>query len=62
MPIILLASIAGAAVGLTLVLLFKRSRQQPMAFGPFLAAAAWFVMLLGQEAPGSLLIKDWAGF
>jgi len=62
MPIILLASIAGAAVGLTLVLLFKRSRQQPMAFGPFLAAAAWFVMLLGQEAQGSLLIKDWAGF
>jgi leader peptidase (prepilin peptidase)/N-methyltransferase len=62
MPIILLASIAGAAVGLTLVFFFKRSGQQPIAFGPFLAAAAWFVMLIGRGAPDSLLIKEWAGF
>ncbi len=62
MPIILLASIAGAAVGLTLVFFFKRSREQPLAFGPFLAAAGWWVMLLGQTAPSSLLIKEWAGF
>jgi leader peptidase (prepilin peptidase)/N-methyltransferase len=48
MPIILLASIAGAAVGLTLVFFFKRSGQQPIAFGPFLAAAAWFVMLMDE--------------
>jgi len=62
MPIILLASIAGAVVGLTLVFFFKRSREQPLAFGPFLAAAGVFVMLVGQNAPGGLLIKDWTGF
>jgi leader peptidase (prepilin peptidase)/N-methyltransferase len=62
MPIILLASIAGAAVGLALVFFFARSREQPLAFGPFLAAAGWLVMLLGEGVPGSLLIKDWTGF
>ncbi|MEY2625967.1 MAG: prepilin peptidase [Gammaproteobacteria bacterium] len=62
MPILLLASIAGAAVGLVLVLFFNRSRQQPIAFGPFLAASAWFVMLIGPGAPDSLLIKDWVRF
>lgn len=62
MPIILLASIAGAAVGLALVFFFARSREQPLAFGPFLAAAGWLVMLFGEGVRGSVLIKDWTGF
>ena len=35
-----LASIAGAAIGLTLILLGRLQRGQPMPFGPYLAAAA----------------------
>lgn len=45
-PVILIASVAGAVVGLALVFFFGRSREQPLAFGPFLAVAGWLVMLL----------------
>ena len=62
MPVILIASIAGAAVGLTLVLLLGRSREQPLAFGPFLAAAGWIVMMWGETVPGAMLLKDWTGY
>lgn len=61
MPIVLLASIAGAAVGLALVFFFDRSRDQPLAFGPFLAAAGWLVMMFGERIPDGLLLKSWAG-
>jgi leader peptidase (prepilin peptidase)/N-methyltransferase len=62
MPVILIASIAGAAVGLTLVLLLGRSREQPLAFGPFLAAAGWIVTMWGESVPGAMLLKDWTGY
>lgn len=39
-PIILLASLVGAAAGLLMVLLAGRDRQLPIAFGPYLCAAA----------------------
>ena len=62
MPVILIASVAGAAVGLTLVLLLGRSREQPLAFGPFLAAAGWIVTMWGESVPGAMLLKDWTGY
>ncbi|MBM4191469.1 MAG: prepilin peptidase [Gammaproteobacteria bacterium] len=61
-PIILMASITGAVVGLALVFFFSRSREQPLAFGPFLAIAGWLVMLLGEGVAGRVIIKDWAGY
>lgn len=45
--VILLASVTGAVVGLGLILFRKRSRGQPLAFGPHLAGAGWVTLLFG---------------
>lgn len=60
-PVILLASVAGAVLGLVMVFFFGRSREQPLAFGPFLALAGWIVMLVGEGSSGGILLKDWVG-
>lgn len=46
--IVLLSSLVGAVVGLTLILFRGRDRQTPMPFGPFLAAAGWIALLWGE--------------
>lgn len=56
LPIVLASSIAGAAVGLTLIFVAGRSREAPLAFGPYLAAAGWLVMMAGDALPGGLLL------
>jgi leader peptidase (prepilin peptidase)/N-methyltransferase len=45
--IILLSSLVGAVVGLSLVLLRGRDRAKPIPFGPYLAAAGWISLLWG---------------
>jgi leader peptidase (prepilin peptidase) / N-methyltransferase len=45
--IILLSASVGAAVGISLMLLRKQEREQPMPFGPFLAAAGWSAFVFG---------------
>ena len=45
LPVLLLASLAGAAIGLILIVFGGRERSAPLPFGPFLAAAG-FVMLI----------------
>ena len=57
LPIVLAASLAGAVAGLTMIFFFGRSREQPLAFGPYLAAAGWLVMLGGDALPGDLLLQ-----
>ena len=47
LPIVLMASFVGAAVGLVLMFGFGRGRYTPLAFGPYLAAAGWVVMVYG---------------
>lgn len=47
LPIVLLAAIAGSVVGLIGIFAFGRHRDLPIAFGPFLAAAGWLVMMFG---------------
>lgn len=56
LPIVLASSIAGAVIGLTLIFLMGRSREQPFAFGPYLAAAGWVVMIAGDALPGGFLL------
>lgn len=46
--IVLLASAAGAAVGLLLILIKNRDGRQAIPFGPYLATAGW-ISLMGQE-------------
>jgi leader peptidase (prepilin peptidase)/N-methyltransferase len=45
--IILLSSVVGAVVGIGLILLTKRGRDNPIPFGPYLAAAGLITLLYG---------------
>jgi|SRR5580658_8657561 leader peptidase (prepilin peptidase)/N-methyltransferase len=49
LPVILIAAVVGAVVGLTLLGIRAQSRATPIAFGPFLAAAGWVVLMCGHE-------------
>jgi leader peptidase (prepilin peptidase)/N-methyltransferase len=49
LPIILFAAVVGAVVGLGLIAIQGRDRATPIAFGPFLAAAGWLVLMFGHE-------------
>ncbi len=45
--IILLASLVGAAVGITFILFFGHDRRVPIPFGPFLCVAGWISLMWG---------------
>jgi leader peptidase (prepilin peptidase) / N-methyltransferase len=45
--IILLSSLVGAVVGISLIVFTKRGRDNPIPFGPYLAAAGLIAMLYG---------------
>lgn len=47
--IILLSSLVGAILGISMILILGRDRQQPIPFGPYLAAAGWIAMLWGHD-------------
>lgn len=47
--VILLSSVLGAAIGISLIVLTKRGREIPMPFGPFLAIGGIAALFLGQE-------------
>ncbi|MGB5538531.1 MAG: A24 family peptidase [Gammaproteobacteria bacterium] len=47
--VILFSSVVGAAIGIGLILLKGRDHNQPMPFGPYLAAAGWLTLLWGQD-------------
>jgi len=46
---ILLSSLVGAIIGITLTLTLGRDRQLPLAFGPYLAIAGWIAFLWGDQ-------------
>jgi leader peptidase (prepilin peptidase) / N-methyltransferase len=48
-PIILIAALVGAIVGIIMISVRGQSRATPIAFGPFLAAAGWLMLMFGQE-------------
>src|SRR5881227_150087 len=48
LPIILMAAAVGSVVGIALIALRDRERSTPIAFGPFLAAAGWLMLMFGQ--------------
>ncbi|MFK7890964.1 MAG: A24 family peptidase [Granulosicoccus sp.] len=47
--VILLSSLVGAVVGITLILITGRDKNVPIPFGPYLAAAGWIAMLWGDS-------------
>jgi leader peptidase (prepilin peptidase)/N-methyltransferase len=49
LPIILIAAAVGAVVGIAMLAFRGQSRSTPIAFGPFLAAAGWLMLMFGRE-------------
>ena len=47
LPIVLLSSLAGAIVGVALILLARHGRNVPLPFGPYLAIAGFLALLHG---------------
>ena len=56
--IILLSSVVGAVVGISLILLRGHDRSIPIPFGPYLAAAGWLALMWGEELTQTYL--NWA--
>ena len=53
--IIILASFAGAIIGLVGMVLQRRDRQLTIAFGPYLAIAGWIALIWGQDIVAAYL-------
>lgn len=49
LPTVLIAAAVGAVTGIALLAARGQSRSTPIAFGPFLAAAGWLMLMFGQE-------------
>ncbi len=49
LTIVLLSSLVGAVVGISLVLLRGRDKNIPIPFGPYLATAGWITLLWGND-------------
>jgi leader peptidase (prepilin peptidase)/N-methyltransferase len=47
--VVLLASVAGASIGIALVLLRGHDRNVPIPFGPYLAVGGWVALLWGPQ-------------
>ena len=47
--IIILSSLVGSIIGITLILFKKHRREIPIPFGPYLAIAGWIALLWGNE-------------
>ena len=53
--IILLSSLVGAIIGISLILFKGRDQQIPIPFGPYLAIAGWIALLWNAEITGAYL-------
>ena len=47
--VVFLSALVGAVIGIAQILLGGRTREQPIPYGPYLAAAGWIAMLWGQQ-------------
>jgi leader peptidase (prepilin peptidase) / N-methyltransferase len=56
LPIVLMAAAVGAVTGIALLAARGQNRSTPIAFGPFLAAAGWLMLMFGRE-----LVTDYLG-
>src|SRR3989344_1617027 len=52
---ILLSSMLGSVIGVSLILTGKQGRSKPILFGPYLAVAGWIALLWGDQITGTYL-------
>ncbi len=57
--IIILSSLVGSIVGITLIILRRHQREIPIPFGPYLAAAGWIALMWGDSITNAYL--NWIG-
>jgi leader peptidase (prepilin peptidase) / N-methyltransferase len=57
--IVLLSSLVGAFIGITLVVFRQHQRDIPIPFGPYLAAAGWIALVWGETINTAYL--NWTG-
>lgn len=57
--IVLLSSLVGAIIGISLIVFRKHQRDIPIPFGPYLAAAGWIALMWGQQI--NVLYIGWLG-
>ena len=55
LPIVLLSSLAGAVIGIAMILLAGHDRAKPIPFGPYLVLGGMVSLFLGQELLGLYL-------
>jgi len=48
LPVILIAALVGAVVGIVMISVRRQHRSTPIPFGPFLAASGWLMLMFGQ--------------
>ncbi len=53
--IILLSSVVGAVLGISMILFRKHEKQIPIPFGPYLAIAGWIALIWGDKITGAYL-------
>ena len=49
LPTVLIAAAVGAVAGIVLLGVRGQNRSTPIAFGPFLAASGWLMLMFGHE-------------
>ena len=54
-PLIMIAAVVGAIVGIIILAVRGQNRATPIAFGPFLAAAGWVMLMWGPQLIASYL-------
>jgi leader peptidase (prepilin peptidase)/N-methyltransferase len=55
LPLVIAAAGVGAVIGITAIVLRRRDAGIPMAFGPYLAAAGWLMLVFGPRLVNSYL-------
>ena len=53
--IILISTLVGSVIGISLILFKQHDRSHPIPFGPYLAIAGWIVLLWGNEINNAYL-------
>ena len=53
--IILLSSLAGAVIGISLIVFKKHNKDKPIPYGPYLAIAGWLALMWGEQINNAYL-------